>query len=279
MRVWFITGASRGFGFHIARLALEQGDAVVATARDLSLIEKGLGTDAENLHMVELDVTSEAESNSAVAQAVAKFGRIDVLVNNAGRGFAGAIEESSDDEVRATFEVNVFGLLNVTRAALPVFRSQRSGLIINISSIGGFIAGAGGGIYCATKFAVEGISESLQAELTPLGVDVTLVEPGGFRTDFFDPSSMVFASTVIDDYTGTSGAFRKRVLLGNHQQVGDPLKAAAAIVSLATLPRPPLRLVLGTTAAERMEKKLGDVAADLAAWRHVTLSTEFDELT
>ena len=174
--VWFITGASRGFGLEIARAALARGDSVVAAARDRQVVERELGR-SERLLAVELDVTDERQAQEAVSAALARFGQIDVLVNNAGRGLLGAVEESSAEEVRSVFAVNVDGLLTVTRAVLPAMRSRRSGRILNISSVGGFGAWPGWGVYCATKFAVEGLSEALHAELLPLGISVTVIEP------------------------------------------------------------------------------------------------------
>jgi NAD(P)-dependent dehydrogenase (short-subunit alcohol dehydrogenase family) len=274
MQTWFITGASRGFGLEVARLALDRGDAVVAAARTLSGLEEAFGGPSDRLLVVSLDVTNEAQAEAAVQSAVSRFGSIDVLINNAGRGFGGAVEEATDDEARATFDVNFFGLLSVTRTVLPTMRRQRSGRIVNMSSVGGFIAGPGTGIYAATKFAVEAVSEALQAELAPLGIQVILIEPGGFRTDFFDPSSMVFAERVIEDYASTAGAFRGRAVQNNHLQAGDPKKAALAIVDAATISAPPFRLVLGTGAMTRMEGKLRTMQTEIDAWRHVSISTE-----
>src|ERR1700741_4052149 len=181
---WFITGSSRGLGWELARQALERGDDVVATARDPEVVEATLAGYDDQLLALALDITDERQAPDAVRQAVRCFGRIDVLVNNAGRGLLGAVEEASAQEIRAVFETNVFGTLAVLRAALPALRRQRSGRILNVSSVGGFTVGAGWGVYGATKFAVEGLSEALRAELAPLGVSVTIVEPGTFRTDF-----------------------------------------------------------------------------------------------
>ena len=200
MRVWFITGASRGFGALIAEAALKAGDAVVATARDPNTVTARLGSH-ERLLATRLDVTSEAEAHEAAGQAVKKFGRIDILVNNAGYGLLGAIEEASAAETTKLFGTNVFGLLGVTRAVLPHMRRQRSGHVINISSVGGYAGFPGWGVYGATKFAVEGISEALAGEVAPLGIKVTVVEPGFFRTDFLDESSLARTAQHIEDYT------------------------------------------------------------------------------
>ena len=272
---WFITGASRGFGLEIARAALARGDRVVAAARDPQAVTRALGTH-ERLLPVALDVADERQAEAAVAAALASFGRLDVLVNNAGRGLLGAVEEASADEVRAVFAVNVDGLLTVTRAVLPAMRRQRSGRVINLSSVGGFVAWPGWGIYAATKFAVEGLSEAMHGELTPLGIHVTSVEPGAFRTDFLDPSSLVRTRRTIDDYAASSGATREWANDTNHAQAGDPAKAAAAIVWLATTAAPPLRLQLGADCVARVEAKLASVRAELDRFRDVAVSTGYD---
>lgn len=275
--VWFITGASRGLGLEVARAALERGDAVVAAARNTLAVEDNLGTQ-EQLLSVELDVTNDAQAQVAVTAALQRFGRIDVLVNNAGRGLLGAVEEASPEEVRSVFAVNVDGVLKVTRATLPSMRERRSGRILNISSGGGFSAAPGWGIYCATKFAVEGISESLHAELLPLGIRVTIVEPGAFRTDFLDSSSLHRTAHGIEDYNGTAGLTRQQAVLKNHDQPGDPAKAAAAMINIATATDPPLRIQLGPDCIARVERKLSQVAGELAKWRHVGASTDHEEL-
>lgn len=274
--VWFITGASRGFGLEIARAALARGDAVVAVARDPKVVERALGQH-EQLLAVELDVTDEHGAQAAVSAALARFEQIDVLVNNAGRGLLGAIEESSAEEVRSVFAVNVDGLLNVTRAVLPSMRERRSGRILNLSSVGGFGAWPGWGVYCATKFAVEGLSEALHAELLPLGIHVTVIEPGTFRTDFLDPSSLRRAARAIDDYNSSGGSARQWADTANHNQLGDPVKGAAAIVAVAMSTEPPLRVQLGSDSLERVEAKLGQVAAELAKWRTLAQSTDHDQ--
>jgi NAD(P)-dependent dehydrogenase (short-subunit alcohol dehydrogenase family) len=274
--VWFITGASRGFGLEITRAALERGDAVVAAARDPKVVERALGQH-EHLLAVELDVTDEREAQAAVNTALARFGHIDLLVNNAGRGLLGAVEESSAEEVRSVFAVNVDGLLNVTRAVLPAMRQRRSGRILNLSSVGGFGAWPGWGVYCATKFAVEGISEALHAELQPLGIHVTVIEPGTFRTDFLDSSSLRRADRVIADYNGSGGSAREWADTANHNQLGDPAKGANAIVAVATSAKPPLRVQLGTDSLARVEAKLAQVASELAAWRTLAESTDYEK--
>jgi NAD(P)-dependent dehydrogenase (short-subunit alcohol dehydrogenase family) len=275
MRVWFITGASRGFGALIAQEALAAGDAVVATARDPSTITKRLGAH-ERLLAARLDVTNETQAHEAVGQAVKRFGRIDTLVNNAGYGLLGAIEEASADETERLFGTNVFGLLGVTRAVLPHMRRQRSGHIINVSSVGGYTGYPGWGVYGATKFAVEGISEALAAEVAPLGIKVTVVEPGFFRTDFLDDTSLSRTAQQIEDYRETVGKTREHAADVNHGQRGDPAKLAKAFIALANASNPPLRLPLGSDTVERIEAKNVHVAEELAAWRAISTSTDHD---
>lgn len=272
MRVWFITGASRGFGSLIAAEALAAGDAVVATARNPKAVTERIGNHP-NLLPVALDVTDEAQAQAAAAAAVERFGRIDVLVNNAGYGLLGAVEESSGPEVEKIFATNVFGLLAVTRAVLPHMRRQRSGHVINISSIGGYGAFVGWGVYGSTKFAVEGITEALAAELAPLGVKATVVEPGFFRTDFLDGQSLA-VSAEIADYAETVGAMRRFAADANHAQPGDPTKFAKAMLTLAGAENPPVRLAVGSDTVAHIERKNATVARELDAWRELSLSTD-----
>jgi NAD(P)-dependent dehydrogenase (short-subunit alcohol dehydrogenase family) len=276
MRVWFITGASRGFGALIAEAALAAGDAVVATARTPSTVTERLGSH-ERLLATRLDVTNEAEAHQAAGEAVKTFGRIDILVNNAGYGLLGAVEEASDAETRKLFGTNVFGLLNVTRAVLPHMRRQRSGHIINLSSVGGYTGYPGWGVYGATKFAVEGISEALAGEVAPLGIRVTVVEPGFFRTDFLDETSLSRTALEIDDYCDSVGKTRSHAADVNHGQRGDPRKLAQAFIRLVNAKNPPLRLPLGSDTVERIEAKNAFVAKELAEWRSVATSTDFTE--
>ncbi len=273
-RVWMITGATRGFGARIAAAAIENGDAVVATGRDPAPIVAQLGKRA-GLLATALDVTDAAQATAAADMAVRQFGRIDVLVNNAGYGLVGAIEESSADDVRRIYETNVFGLLNVTRAVLPHMRRRHAGRIVNFSSLGGYRSAAGFGVYSSTKFAVEGLSEALHDEVAPLGIFVTVVEPGYFRTDFLDATSLAPSQTRIDDYAETAGAVRARATTLNHQQPGDPDRLAGAIVALVETEHPPLRLPLGTDAVARIEQKHAFVEKELAAWRALATSTDF----
>ncbi len=274
MSTWFITGASRGFGAEIVGGLLTRGHQVVATARRAEAVTNAFPDAGDQLLALPLDVTREDQAASAVAAAVERFGRIDVLVNNAGRGLLGAVEEASDAEIRAIYDTNVFGLLTITRAVAPVLRAQRSGQVVNITSVGGFAGAPGWGIYCSTKFAVEGFSEALADELQPLGVGVTIVEPGYFRTDFLDSSSLHTATQAIDDYAdGPSGAMRSLAGDINHAQPGDPEKAAKAIIDTIESGQAPLRLQLGTDCVKAVESKLASVRVELDAWRAVAEST------
>lgn len=274
MKTWFITGASRGFGGRIAEKALARGDAVVATARKPQSVIDRLGQN-DKLLAVALDVNDPEQAEAAAAQAYARFGRIDILVNNAGYGMVSAVEEASAEEVEALFRTNVFGLLAVTRAILPLMRAQRSGRILNFSSVGGYRAGPGFGIYSATKFAVEALSESLRIELDPLGIGVTVIEPGYFRTDFLEASSLRFGQKVIADYAATAGAVRERAVAMNQNQPGDPDRLSQVLLDLADAMEPPVRLPLGSDAIAAMEAKHRSDAAIIAAWRHVSVSTDF----
>ena len=273
-RVWFITGASRGLGALIAEAALADGNAVVAAGRNAAAIVERLG-ESPALLPVALDVTNEAQAKAAVEAAIEKFGRIDVLINNAGFGLLAAVEESGDADVRRMYDTNVFGLLNVTRAVLPVMRKQRSGHVINMSSIGGYRSGAGFGVYCSTKFAVEGITEALHAELKPLGIHATVVEPGYFRTDFLDGSSLVVGKKIIDDYEETSGNVRRIAVDLNHNQPGDPEKLATALVTLVDAQTPPVRLPLGTDTLKAIAEKNAFVTTETETWKALSQSTDF----
>lgn len=272
MKTWFITGASRGFGALIAKIVLARGDNVIATARQPQTVVAALG-ESPRLLALPLDVTDDVAAAAAVEQGVARFGRIDVLVNNAGYGLLGAVEEASADDVRRIYETNVFGLLHVTRAVLPVMRRQGSGHVINMSSVGGYQAYHGWGVYGSTKFAVEGITEALAQELQPLGIHATVVEPGFFRTDFLDASSLS-TSVAIPDYADTVGAMRRFAADANHQQPGDPVKLADAMLLLADAPNPPLRLALGSDTVARVRAKNAAVERELDRWMAVSLSTD-----
>jgi NAD(P)-dependent dehydrogenase (short-subunit alcohol dehydrogenase family) len=276
-KVWFITGASRGFGLEVARAALARGDRVVAAARKPEAVETALGRH-DNLLSVALDITVEAQAVVAAEAAIARFGRIDVLVNNAGYGLLGAVEETSAREVENQFDTNVFGLLNVTRAVLPHMRRAGRGHVINISSIGGYAAYPGWGVYGATKFAVEGLTEALAYELAPLGIHATVVEPGFFRTDFLDQGSLVKTAVEYADYARTVGAMRALMASANHRQPGDPKKFATALLVLADSAEPPVRLPLGTDTVAKIAEKNRFVERELAQWKAVAVSTDHDDV-
>jgi len=274
-KTWFITGASRGFGVRIAQEALEAGDNVVATARNAQAVLETLGAHP-HLLAVALDVTDDAQVQAAVDAAVARFGRIDILVNNAGFGLLGAVEEATADEVEQLYRTNVFGLLGVSRAVLPVMRTQRSGHVINFSSIGGYCGAAGFGIYCSTKFAVEGLSEAMATELEPLGVKVTIIEPGYFRTDFLDATSLAISDARIADYAATAaGKTREVAKVVSHNQPGNPDKLARAIIVIGGDPKAPLRLPLGSDTVAAIEAKNKQVQEELDLWRSLSISTDF----
>lgn len=272
-KVWMITGASRGIGADLAKAVLAAGDKLVATARRTQALEH-LG-DHDNLLSITLDVTSEPQAKEAVDAALNRFGCIDVLVNNAGYGLLGAIEESSAEEVERLYRTNVFGLLNVTRAVLPCMRSRRAGHIMNISSVAGYSAYPGWGAYSSTKFAIEGLSETLHVELAPLGIHVTVVEPGFFRTDFLESTSLSETLLRIPDYAETVGKMREFAVGYNHQQPGDPAKLAQALLQVASAPEPPLRLPLGTDTLKRMAEKNALVDRETAQWLALAASTDY----
>ena len=272
-KTWFITGASRGFGALIAEEALRQGDNVVATARNPKTVSERL-SHQDRLLPLTLDVTSEAQARAAADAAIARFGRIDVLLNNAGFGLLGAVEESSAEDVERVYRTNVFGLLAVTRAVLPHMRRQRAGHVLNISSVGGYAASAGFGVYGSTKFAVEGLTEALALELKPLGIHATVIEPGLFRTDFLDASSLQPSANIIGDYAETAGATRRSAATANHAQPGDPAKLARALMQVVNAAEPPLRMPFGSDTIRRIEAKNAFVAEELARWRALAVSTD-----
>lgn len=273
-RVWFITGTSQGFGRELVHAALQRGDSALATSRQPEAVAAAFPTQKDRLLAVSMDLREPKQISSAVEQAVARFGRIDILVNNAGYGVTGAVEEASEREIASVYDTNVFGLLRVTRAVLPHMRKQRSGHIVNLSSIGGLTGMPGWGIYNSTKFAVEGLSEALAAELAPLGIGVTIVEPGPFRTDFLG-GSLVKTANTLPDYESTAGKTRASAAERNRKQQGDPALAAEAIVRAVTSAEPPLHLVLGKFAYDRMSQKLDAFRREMETWRELTLGTDF----
>jgi len=274
--VWLITGCSTGFGRELAKLVLARGWRAVVTARDASKVADIAEGHAGQALVLPLDVTDRGQIDAAVAATKERFGRIDVLVNNAGYGYLAAIEEGEDAAVREMFEANVFGLVDMTKAVLPVMRKQRSGLIVNVSSIGGLTSFAATGYYHGTKYAVEGISESLATEVKPLGIDVLIVEPGPFRTNWAGPS-IKQSATQIDDYAATAGERRKQTAARSGNQAGDPVRAAQAIIDAALSDTPPLRLLLGKTALELARKKLDFLRKDFDTWEATTVGADFPE--
>lgn len=270
---WFITGCSSGFGFEIAREAIVRGFNVVATARRPAELAALVALAPDRVQTLALDVSNAAQAKTAVQAALARFRSIDVLVNNAGRGYLAAIEEGSLNAVRALFETNVFGPLHLTRLILPGMRARRAGAVVNMSSIGGLVANPGSGFYASTKFAIEGWSEALAKEVAPLGVGVMLVEPGPFRTAWTS-RSLTGAQDVIADYAGTAGKRRAEIGAPDRQQPGDPRLAAQVILDAVLSPTPPLRLVLGRRAMAAAREKMAAVLADIDAWEATSGATD-----
>jgi len=273
-KVWFITGASSGFGRLLTEYLLSLGANVVATARRPDTLNDLTTKYPANSQILSLDVTRPEQVDKAVNDALARFGHVDVLVNNAGYGTAGAVEEVTPEEYMPMFNTNVFGLITMTKALLPQFRARRAGNIVNLSSIGGLVGLPGWGLYNATKFAVEGLSEALAAELGPLGIHVTIIEPGPFRTEFLGTSGKT-GKDEIADYQQTSGKTREYFEQQNGKQPGDPQKAVEAIVAAVSAPKPPLHLLLGKLALDRFRAKMKSFDADIAAWEETTLGADF----
>ncbi|MGI4854225.1 MAG: oxidoreductase [Janthinobacterium lividum] len=272
--VWLITGCSTGFGRELAKLVLARGDKAVVTARKPEEIQDLVEGHEDAALALKLDVTDAAEVKAVAKQAAEKFGRVDVLVNNAGYGYLAAVEEGEDDAVRRLMETNFFGLVEMTKAVLPGMRERKSGHIVNISSIGGLVSFAATGYYHAAKYAVEGLSESLSIEVAPLGIKVMIVEPGPFRTDW-SGRSLLQSEIRIADYDATAGKRREQSKNNSGKQAGDPVRGAQAIIDAITSEHPPLRLVLGKPGLELVEKKLQAVQKDLDTWRQTTLAADF----
>ena len=273
-KVWFITGCSTGFGRVMAELLAEAGENVVATARSVDSLSDFTVRFPGNVQILQIDVTSQSSVDGAVQDALAHFGRVDVLVNNAGYGVNGAAEELTPDEYMPMFEANVFGLIRMTKALLPNFRKQRSGNIVMMSSIAGLIGSAGWGMYASTKFAVEGFSEALAGEMAIFNVHVTIVEPGPFRTDFIGRSS-VQAKGLIDEYIPATKPARDFYATMARKQPGDPVKACEAIIAAVNSPKPPVHLLLGKTALTRYRAKLEQLQQEMNQWEAVTLDTDY----
>jgi NAD(P)-dependent dehydrogenase (short-subunit alcohol dehydrogenase family) len=273
-KIWFITGVSSGLGKALAQSVIESGDFAIGTFRNPNQAEAFSHANQGKALGIVMDITKPEDIRNAVEMVEKQFGRLDVLVNNAGFGFAGAVEEASDDEIRHVFEANFFGALNITKAFLLLMRQQRSGHIIQMSSHGGIKAFAGFGIYNAAKFALEGFSEALAQELTPLNIRVTIVQPGPFRTGFAN-TAFQEAALHIEDYQATAGAFRERMRAVDGKQEGDPTKAAQAIVRMAQLENPPLRMPLGKVPLTTIQLKLDSVKKDLEDGQTVAESVVF----
>jgi NAD(P)-dependent dehydrogenase (short-subunit alcohol dehydrogenase family) len=274
-KTWFITGATRGLGADIATAALKAGDRVVATGRQRAAVSDRLGPDSDRLLSLALDVSDAAQATAAVAAAIERFGAIDVLVNNAGYGHIGYFEEASAADIEAQYATNVFGLFNVTRAALPAMRAARGGHVFNLSSTAGMRGIAAGSLYCSTKFAVEGFSEALAQELEPFGIRVTIIEPGPFRTDFLKPESLKFAAQEVADYDDRRGAMRASFEQRNGKQAGDPVRLAEAIVTLSRESAPPMRFAAGAMAVTAFDAKLVAMKTELDRWRELGLATDY----
>ncbi len=272
--VWFITGCSTGFGHQLAKLVLERGLRAVVTARDQSRVAELARSASESCLALDLDVTSGTQIEAAVKAAQARFGRIDVLVNNAGYGYQASVEEGDDAEIREMFDANVFGLFAMTRAVLPGMRANRSGHVLNISSVAGLIGLPGSGYYAAGKHAVEGWSDALAAEVKPLGIQVTCIEPGPFRTDFAGRSLRQTLNRIAD-YADTAGARLKGTVQASGNQAGDPVRAAEAMIRITETANPPRHLVLGAFGVEVVANRLKATLAELESWRDVGVSTDF----
>jgi len=273
-KVWLITGTSSGFGRSIAEEVLARGDRVVATARDPRALDELVALAPDRVHAARLDVTRPAEVTRVVAEAAARFGAVDVLVNNAGFSIIGAVEETGEAELRATLETMFFGAVAMTRAVLPAMRERRAGTIVQITSVGGLMTSPGFGAYCAAKHALEALSESLAAEVAPFGVRVLIVEPGAFRTSLFGGAFR--SMPALDAYAATVGPTRAYVTSMAGKQPGDPAKAARAIVDAVAAGAPALRLPLGADAVTAIRGKLAQVTADVDRGEPIAIATAFD---
>ena len=273
-KVWLITGCSTGFGRELAKQALAKGYQVAVASRNTNDVQDIVAAYPENAIAIKLDVTVAAQIQEAVQTTLQKFGQIDVLVNNAGIGYFAAIEESEEEEVRKMFEINVFGLANMTQAVLPQMRKRRTGHILNVASIGGLRAFPGVGFYNATKFAVDGLSEALSKEVAPLGIKVTIIAPSGFRTDWAGRSAKD-GESIIEDYATTAGKNKGDIRGYSGNQPGDPVRAAKAMILVTETENPPLRLLLGLAALKGARIKLDELKHDFDTWATVTEEADF----
>lgn len=273
-KIWLITGISRGFGRELAEALLARGDTVIGTTRNGSAdVPRGRG----RLEVLALDVMDPQAVKATVASAFELHGRIDVIVNNAGYGLLSSVEEATDEEIERVFAVNFHGTRRVIQAALPRLRAQRSGHIVNITSMAAVAPNPGSGYYAAAKMAVEGVSQSLAREVAPLGIRVTLVEPSAFRTDFLSEHSIRRSATKLQDYATTAGAAQDRLAAMAGKQAGDPARAAAAIIQAVDSPKPPLHLVLGSDAYHRTRQMLDAFSAELDAWKAVSIGADYEK--
>jgi NAD(P)-dependent dehydrogenase (short-subunit alcohol dehydrogenase family) len=275
-KVWYVTGASKGLGLAIVKKLLKEGYRVAATSRNVNDLQKAVGAASDAFLPLAVDLVNEDSVDRSIKETVTHFGSVDVVVNNAGYGLTGSLEELSDEEIRQNFDVNVFGVLNVIRKVMPFMREQHSGHIFNIASIGGFTgAFPGFGSYIGTKFAMHGFSESLSAEVKPFNIKVTIVSPGYFRTEFLDVSLAV-PKNEIADYKLVREAEQVHINEYNHNQTGDPDKAASVLIEVALQKEPPLHLFLGKDAYQLADAKIKAVQQDLDAVREVATSTGFE---
>ncbi len=276
-KVWFVTGASKGLGLTLAKKLLGEGFRVAATSRNAKALTESVSEKSENFLPLEMDLVNEESVSSAVKKTLDAFGAIDTVVNNAGYGQLGTLEEMSDTEVRQNFDVNVFGILNVIRSVMPVLRAQRSGHVFNISSIGGYTANFGGwGSYCATKFAVAALTESLAAEAKSFGVYATVVYPGYFRTDFLSKDSIGLPENPIAEYSDARQSIDLHENEINGNQPGDPEKLVDVLIKIARDANPPLHLFLGEDAYNLANQKILEVQKDMETWKSLTVSTDFE---
>lgn len=275
-KVWVVTGASKGLGLVLVKKLLQEGYGVAATSRNADALEECIGVKNEHFLPLEGDLSDESSVSANVEKTISHFGKIDSLVNNAGYGQAGTIEETTDAEARRNYEVNVFGLLNVIRTVLPFMRKQKSGHIFNISSIGGYVGSISGwGVYCSTKFAVSGITEALHSDLKGLGIKVTLIYPGYFRTNFLSEGSIKLPSKPIEDYKSARDLIDAHVNEIDQNQPGDPEKAAKALIQLFNEQHPPVHMFLGTDAYGMARDKMETFFEEIEKWKTISLSTDF----
>lgn len=275
-KVWFITGASKGLGLSLVHQLLNAGQYVAATSRNIGELKKAVNNDSGKFLPLAVNLADEQSVEDAIKATITKFERIDVVINNAGYGIGGSIEELSDAETRNSFDVNVFGTLNVIRKVSPYLRAQRAGHIINIASIAGIAGATGWAVYAAAKSAVIALSEVSAEDLKEFGIKVTVVAPGAFRTSFLTADSLILAANPIAEYEEVR-AIHNKYLKMDGQQIGDPEKAAAAMISLASMPNPPLHLLLGNDAFQRANNKLESLQKEFRDWKAISISTDFDE--